>query len=726
MGSCVRRMGVWTAALGLVVAALVAPAGTAAWAAAGPRIMVVGDSISQGSTGDYTWRYRLYKNLVAQGVAADMVGPRNWVYDNVAQRQGDTRYADANFDRDHDATWGRAAVEEKDTIAGEVSGADPDYLLILLGINDLAWFTDPAGADAALRALITNARSAKPSVRMVLGSVLPTARAGTEPAFAAKVADLNGRIAAIVTGMSTAASPIAPAATASGFVAADDTYDGVHPNARGELKIAAAFQDALASRFGVGRAYPRPLPSVAVGPLVAPVLSVTNGNGEATLRWTESPGTTGYWVWTRNVTEGEAWHKLPLPLSMAYNPWKSEMLPNGGEYQYQLQTAKGDDTGVWSNIVTARPTGPVPGAATLSVTDVDRGARLTWTAVPNATRYYVWVRNETFHETEFTRLPIPIAGTTWTADSMIAGAAYQFYVQSVNGYILGGSSNAALAHPTGATPSSAPAVTVTYDGPVATMHWNAVPNATSYDVYYMNVTEEDTQWQKLLTQFPIAGTQYSPWVQWGQTFRYRVVPVNGLIPGPTSAPIRVRLPSNQYNEIAEWMTQQIRTNAVSTQVNDIRSKMLPTCGLGLPGGNAACVAAGLNQWRQLVSTGKVWDHKPIIAEYWNDRDKYFADILPGTQLKLYYDVWSNIHYGYVGSAAGISRDALILGSHIDPDAGETDPGDDLSIDIGVDLFQAYGATGLTTERLDQAIRAHLAEWQRLTGTVQVRPVDDFH
>ncbi|MEU4690578.1 GDSL-type esterase/lipase family protein [Actinoplanes sp. NPDC023714] len=361
MGGGVRRMAVSAAALALALAlaltvtALVAPASTAAGAAAGPRIMVVGDSISQGSTGDYTWRYRFYRNLVAQGVPADMVGPRDWIFDNVAQRQGDTRYADPNFDRDHDATWGRAAVEEKDTIAGEVRGADPDYLLILLGINDLAWFTDPAGAEAGLRAVVANARSAKPTVRIVLGSVLPTARAATDPAFAAKVADLNVRIAAIVSGTSAAAL----AATANGFVAGDDTYDGVHPNARGELKIAAAFQDALASRFRVGRAYPRPLPPVPVGPLVAPVLSVTDGDGEAILRWTESPGATAYWVWTRNVTAGEDWQKLTLPLSMAYNPWTSAMLTNGSEYQYRLQTAKGDDTGAWSNVVTARPAAPV-------------------------------------------------------------------------------------------------------------------------------------------------------------------------------------------------------------------------------------------------------------------------------------------------------------------------------------------------------------------------------
>ena len=109
-----------------------------------PRLMVVGDSISQGSAGDFTWRYRLYEHLVQSGTPVDMVGPRTTLYDNVAERQGDEHYADPNFDADHDSLWGRAAWQEADTIAGEVAVASPDYLLVLLGINDLGWASESA------------------------------------------------------------------------------------------------------------------------------------------------------------------------------------------------------------------------------------------------------------------------------------------------------------------------------------------------------------------------------------------------------------------------------------------------------------------------------------------------------------------------------------------------------------------------------------------------------
>ena len=40
------------------------------------RILLLGDSITQGSEGDWTWRYRLWKHLTGAGVDADLVGYR--------------------------------------------------------------------------------------------------------------------------------------------------------------------------------------------------------------------------------------------------------------------------------------------------------------------------------------------------------------------------------------------------------------------------------------------------------------------------------------------------------------------------------------------------------------------------------------------------------------------------------------------------------------------------
>ena len=42
------------------------------------RVLLVGDSVTQGSAGDSTWRYRLWKHLEATTAGpVDLVGPRN-------------------------------------------------------------------------------------------------------------------------------------------------------------------------------------------------------------------------------------------------------------------------------------------------------------------------------------------------------------------------------------------------------------------------------------------------------------------------------------------------------------------------------------------------------------------------------------------------------------------------------------------------------------------------
>src|SRR4051812_44324765 len=81
-------------------------------ATAGPtgpvRIMIIGDSVAQGSAGDWTWRYRVWKALTDAGVSFDLVGPRNDLFDNTTYEFGSQAYADPDFDRDHAALWGTA------------------------------------------------------------------------------------------------------------------------------------------------------------------------------------------------------------------------------------------------------------------------------------------------------------------------------------------------------------------------------------------------------------------------------------------------------------------------------------------------------------------------------------------------------------------------------------------------------------------------------------------
>jgi lysophospholipase L1-like esterase len=516
----------WTA-----VAAVLMAFGSPAVAVAAPsvRVMIVGDSISQGSAGDFTWRYRLWKHLAPRVSGLDFVGPRTDLFDNVANLQGSQAYVDPAFDQDHNAIWGRTLAAAADTIEDQTAAYTPDVMLVLLGINDLVFLTSPADTETVLRRFIANARVGQPGVKLLLGRI-PPKRGG---ASASQIADYNSRLATVAAQLSTAASPIAVANTDGGYDPAVDTWDGTHPNATGEQKIAAGFADRLASAFALGAAYPRPLPQVPLGPQTAPVLSLSPGDGVAGLSWTLSPGATGYYVWVRSVTAGEAMHRLPYPLPGS--SWTASLLVNGATYQFQLQTTKGDTTGAFSNVATVTPTVPPPaGPGDLVAISGNGEATLAWTPTAHSTGAYIWVRNVTAGET-LHRLPWPVT-PPWTAGLMVNGATYQFRVQSVSGLIEGGMSNTVSVTPSGPAPRAPSDLTATPGNGQAVLRWTPTAHSTGAYIWVRNVTAGEA-----LHRLPWPVTP--PWTAGlmvnGATYEFKVQSVNGLIEGGVSAPATV-------------------------------------------------------------------------------------------------------------------------------------------------------------------------------------------
>lgn len=508
--------------------------------------MVVGDSISQGSSGDFTWRYRLYQHERANSGVFDLVGPRTDLFNNVTNTwDGNRTYANPNFNQRHDAIWGRTLMNAAANIQDEVAAAKPDYLLVLLGINDMSWgYSDAAGTEESLKRFIGNARAANPYIRMVFGTLLPNTRMQSDSAYASMIADYNRRLALNVTALNRNESPLTLARTHTDIVPTADLWDGIHPNARGEVKIAAAFADALATGFGdpthgpgIGTSYPRPYPSVPIGPQTAPVLSATAGDGQAALSWTTSPGATGYYVYQRNVTAGESgFTKLPYPVPGS--SWTASLLANGSTYQYQLGPTKGNaESTVRSNIVTVTPRGVVPAATTLTVQAANAAADLTWTAVPHTTGFYVFVRNVTAGETTFTQLPYPVSGTSWTAAGLVPGAQYQFQLQSVNGTVLGGRSNIASVTIGGADPAATRLTGTPGNGSI-TLTWTAVPNASGFYIYQRNITGDETTYTQL--PYPVSGTSWTATgLVPGAQYAYRLQSLNGAIRGGTSNAVTV-------------------------------------------------------------------------------------------------------------------------------------------------------------------------------------------
>lgn len=295
----------------LALVALTIPAATASTsdedeAAEATKILIVGDSITQGSVGDYTWRYFTWQHLVQAGAEVDFVGPNSQVY--VARGASwPASYADARFDRDHAATWGdRMVYKPLHDRAALVDAYTPDVVVLALGTNDLRYGWSVAVTVKAVRTWVSRTREQRPETDFVLVEV--------PGAPLRKAARFNRRLAKAAKALDHDDSRVTVAKASVGFRRGTghrrvgDTYDPHHPNTRGQLRIAAAVADGLAE-LDLGEPYARPLVHVPEGPRARPSLRATRtGKRTARLAWTVPPGATSFDVFVKRGKK--AWRKV--------------------------------------------------------------------------------------------------------------------------------------------------------------------------------------------------------------------------------------------------------------------------------------------------------------------------------------------------------------------------------------------------------------------------------
>ena len=218
--------------------------------------MPVGDSMTIGSAGEHTWRYRLWRHLcTAYGGPFTFVGPRETLHDPAADAPTSYAYADPDFPRAHLAGWGEGWHHMVPLIGEAVRTHRADVLLVSLGLIDLGFYTNAEQTADNVRAFVAEARAADPRVRAVLLPVIPNIRAEAEPAFAAQVTRFNDLLAKTVVDLDEPSSSLLLAAPSPSYDIHTDTYDGTHPNASGEHKIAAAFAQALWRGWDLGGPY---------------------------------------------------------------------------------------------------------------------------------------------------------------------------------------------------------------------------------------------------------------------------------------------------------------------------------------------------------------------------------------------------------------------------------------------------------------------------------------
>lgn len=225
------------------------------------RLLFVGDSMTIGSAGEHTWRHRMWQHLRASyGGPFQIVGPRETLHDKAADAPLSYDYApgvEPAFPRRHLAGWGEGWLHMAPVIGETVRAHRADLLLVSLGLIDLGFYTDAEQTTANVRAFVAEARAANPRVAMAVLPVIPNVRADSDPSFASEVARFNELLAKTVADLDTDRSSLLLATLPPAYDISRDTYDGTHPNASGEHKLAAAFADAMYQAWGLGAQYPR-------------------------------------------------------------------------------------------------------------------------------------------------------------------------------------------------------------------------------------------------------------------------------------------------------------------------------------------------------------------------------------------------------------------------------------------------------------------------------------
>lgn len=232
------------------------------------RVLTVGDSIT--ANGSINYRSHLSAAALQRGCELAFVGD----YADVSA-QAATR---------HSAISGiRADTVDASYITPWMRNARPDVVLIHLGTND-SWQGRPAAATvASLGSIIDKVRQVNPSARIFLAQIIPA----TIPGLNALATQVNALIPGLAAAKTSAASPVVVVDQSTGFSAAADTSDGVHPTQNGQNKMGARWFEALVAA-GICKAGPRlvnlaegrPLNTSVGTPGGTPHLAVDNDTGQ--------------------------------------------------------------------------------------------------------------------------------------------------------------------------------------------------------------------------------------------------------------------------------------------------------------------------------------------------------------------------------------------------------------------------------------------------------------
>ena len=278
-------------------------------------------------------------------------------------------------------------------------------------------------------------------------------------------------------------------------------------------------------------------------------------SGEVRLTWS-APTDTGGTAITDYVVESlepSGWTTIDDGVAAA-TTFTVRGLTDGTSYTFRVAATTTVGTSAWSSTVTATPGGPPapPGGLTAAGAPASGAGsgevKLTWTA-PVAgtvtTDYVIQYSADLGPWTPYTTVDDGgSTATTYTVGGLTNGTNYAFHVAAVNGAGLGWWSDTVQA-----TPHGEPAAPGGLKGAVAPaeglesgevrLSWSAPDDDGSLPItdYVVESSVDGSPWTPVDEELSTGTTTTVGGLTNGTPYRFRVAAVNGVGPGPSSAPI---------------------------------------------------------------------------------------------------------------------------------------------------------------------------------------------
>jgi lysophospholipase L1-like esterase len=203
------------------------------------KIMLIGDSMTEGADSNGSYRRYLDGMLRKDGHLIDFVGSRRKHNDDKTEPDN------YEYDVDHEGHWGKSSAWMAENMQSLLASHVPDVAVIHLGTEDI--LSSKVAAEPLTDGIVKNIgkvvdalRAKNGNVKIVLSTIIPVA--GKQDV----VNLVNLKISRYVQSNATRPCPVVLADPCKGFdVSRDLAADGAHPNASGARKMARVCADVI-------------------------------------------------------------------------------------------------------------------------------------------------------------------------------------------------------------------------------------------------------------------------------------------------------------------------------------------------------------------------------------------------------------------------------------------------------------------------------------------------